>query len=48
MGQFDKDQNGNIVPQSNGKQLLDNLGRPVNEKGYLVDGSGNIIDINGR
>lgn len=47
MGQFDKDQNGNIVPQNNGSgRLLDNLGRPVNEKGYLIDEQGNIIDSN--
>jgi len=38
MGQFDKDQNGNIVPQNNGNgKLLDNLGRLVNDKGYLID-----------
>jgi len=28
--------------------LIDNLGRKVNEKGYLVDDEGNIIDINGK
>ena len=49
MGQFDKDQNGNIITQNNGSgKLLDNLGRAVNEKGYLIDEQGNIIDINQR
>lgn len=28
--------------------LLDNLGRRVNEKGYLIDVIGNIIDTNGK
>jgi len=36
------------VPHNNGKELLDNLGRRVNDKGYLIDESGNIIDINNR
>ncbi len=31
-----------------GKDLLDNLGRLVNDKGYLIDEAGNIIDINGK
>jgi len=49
MGQFDRDQNGLIKPQDNGKgQLFDNLGRLVNDKGYLVDEQGNIIDTNNR
>ena len=46
MGVFDKDSNGNIMPlrSQDGSSLLDNLGRKVNEKGYLVDQDGNIID----
>lgn len=48
MGQFDRDQNGKIMPKENGKELLDNLGRRVNDKGYFIDESGNIIDINKR
>lgn len=50
MGQFEKDQVGNIIPHTskNGKDLLDNLGRKVNEKGYLIDPKGNIIDSNGK
>lgn len=27
---------------------MDSLGRLCNEKGYLIDGQGNIIDQNGR
>jgi hypothetical protein len=47
MGQFDKDQLGNIVPKDAGNgKLVDNLGRLVNDKGYLTDEQGNIIDVN--
>jgi len=28
--------------------LVDNLGRRVNEKGYLIDNEGNIIDCHGK
>ena len=48
MGQLEKDQNGDIQPQSNGDQLLDNLGRLVNERGYLIDAQGNIINTEGK
>jgi len=49
IGQFDKDKNGNIVPvtDKNG-QLVDNLGRRVNSKGYLIDEFGNVVDKDGR
>lgn len=47
IGQFDRDQYGQIVIQSNPKGLLDSQGRLVNERGYLVDRSGNIINQNG-
>lgn len=38
------------MPQrsKDGTHLLDNLGRRVNEKGYLIDEEGNIIDKNGK
>jgi hypothetical protein len=38
VGQVEKDQNGDIIPQtdSNGR-LVDNLGRLINSKGYLID-----------
>jgi hypothetical protein len=50
MGQFEKDPVGTIIPHTskNGKELLDNLGRPVNDKGYLIDDKGNIIDTNNK
>ena len=50
MGQFDKDQVGRIVPHTskNGKELLENMGRRVNDKGYLIDDKGNIIDVNSK
>ena len=50
MGEFDKDQKGNIVLQStrDGSQNVDNLGRFCNERGYLTDESGNVIDVKGR
>lgn len=50
MGEFEKDQHGNIQLHytNNGSQLMDSIGRLCNEKGYLIDGSGNIIDRNGR
>ena len=47
---FDKDANGNIILQRGdvGSQFVDNLGRRVNEKGYLIDSEGNIIDREGK
>lgn len=48
MGIFDKDMHGRIVPQTTAHGLVDNLGRRVNEKGYLIDENGNIIDISGK
>jgi hypothetical protein len=41
---------GRIVPHTskNGKELLDNMGRRVNDKGYLIDPNGNIIDVNNK
>ena len=48
IGQLDKDPNGEIIPlaDKNGK-LIDNLGRPINSKGYLIDEFGNVIDKDG-
>jgi hypothetical protein len=44
-GVFDRDALGNIAPKKNKKgQMVDNLNRRVNEKGYLIDEAGNIID----
>lgn len=48
MGIFNKDSLGRIITQAAQNSLVDNLGRKVNDKGYLVDESGNIIDINGK
>lgn len=51
MGEFDKDPRGDIqvqVSPADGKTFLDNLGRPVNERGYLIDSFGNIVDKSGR
>lgn len=51
IGVFEKDKNtGKILPISSkdGTHLEDNFGRRVNEKGYLVDRDGNIIDKEGR
>ena len=36
------------VRAKDGSHLLDNLGRRVNEKGYLTDTDGNVIDKNGK
>jgi len=49
IGQFDKDSKGNIIPltDQNGN-LIDNLGRRVNSRGYLIDEFGNVIDKDGR
>lgn len=44
MGIFDKDEKGNIILLTNEKgDLIDKLGRKVNEKGYLKDKYGNIV-----
>ena len=48
MGVFDKDSIGRIITQASQNSLVDNLGRKVNDKGYLIDDSENIIDINGK
>jgi hypothetical protein len=49
IGQVDKDSNGNILPNIDNhcKLLTDNLGRPINSKGYLIDAQGNVIDKEG-
>jgi len=49
MGVFDKDANRNIIPQRHDAgHLIDNVGRRVNEKGYLIDSDDNIIDREGK
>lgn len=49
MGQFDKDPSGNIIlQQTPDGRLNDLIGRQVNEKGYLADDHGNILDCNGK
>lgn len=45
LGTFDIDDNGNIILDIN--KLTDNLGRPVNKHGYLVDKKGNILSQQG-
>jgi hypothetical protein len=49
IGQVDKDADGNMVLKKDAQgKLTDNLGRPINSKGYLIDDSGNVIDKDGR
>jgi hypothetical protein len=49
IGQCDKDALGNIIPSTDQHQnLIDNLGRKINSKGYLIDQFGNVIDKDGR
>lgn len=53
MGDFDRDEEGNIVilsevDEEGNNQLVDKRGKPVNGKGYLVDGpTGNIVSQDG-
>ena len=49
IGTFDKDSSGKIIllgPEGGPK--TDKVGRPVNEKGYLVDPDGDIMDREGK
>jgi len=49
MGDFDKDEKGNIILLTNEKgDLIDKLGRKVNERGYLKDKYGNIVSGRNR
>lgn len=49
IGIMDKDENGNVIPQSDANgRLVDKLGRPINSRGYLIDEFGNVIDKDGR
>lgn len=49
IGCCDKDANGNIIPMTDQEgKLVDNLGRRINSKGYLVDGDDNVIAKDGR
>jgi len=45
LGTFDIDDNGNIILDK--AKMKDNLGRPVNKHGYLVDKKGNILSQDG-
>ena len=53
MGDFDRDEDGNIVilseiDEDGNHQMVDKRGKPVNAKGYLVDGPiGNIVSQDG-
>jgi hypothetical protein len=52
MGEFDRDEDGNIVilsevDEDGNSQLVDKRSKPVNSKGYLVDSHGNIITNEG-
>jgi hypothetical protein len=39
IGQVDKDEQGEFIKNSdNSGKLVDNIGRPINTKGYLMDG----------
>ena len=49
IGVFDKDASGNIILQrGHDGSMSDNMGRRVNEKGYLIDNDGNIVDREGK
>lgn len=51
MGSFakrDPDGDNVVFTLDNNDNLLDDLGRHVSEKGYLIDQQGNIIDKNGK
>lgn len=48
MGIFEKDENSKIRPQKGPKGFVDLLGRKVSERGYLIDGASNIIDVQQR
>jgi len=49
-GAFDLNpHNGEIVLKKNGQgQFFDNFGRLVNQRGYLIDFNGNIVDKDGK
>jgi hypothetical protein len=50
LGKFDRDEKGNVIaePDANGK-FKDQNGKPANERGYLIDEDGNIINnLNGQ
>jgi protein-tyrosine-phosphatase len=49
IGQVDKDEQGNIIPQTDQEgNFVDNLGRKINSRGYLIDEFGNVIDKDGK
>lgn len=49
MGVFEKDANGVIiVHHGEDNKMTDNLGRAVNEKGYLINANGDVVDREGK
>jgi hypothetical protein len=45
MGDFRQDIHGNLIfPKNKNRELVDKIGRRVNQKGFLIDHHGNIID----
>jgi hypothetical protein len=45
LGTFDRDERGNIILLTNERgQLVDKKNRRVNEKGYLLDQNGNVVE----
>lgn len=48
MGALDKDRKGHIIIRRDAKgNLVDKLGRLVNQKGYLIDKDGNVVSSEG-
>lgn len=46
LGEFDKEKNGDLIFQEdpNSGSLKDKAGNLVNEKGFLIDSQGNVIN----
>ena len=45
LGEFDRDEKGNIILlQDKNGNYVDKLGRKVNERGYLINPQGDIIE----
>jgi hypothetical protein len=45
LGEFDRDEKGNIILlQDKNGNFVDKLGRKVNERGYLINPQGDIIE----
>jgi hypothetical protein len=49
IGDFDKDRSGNIIIRRDKEnKMVDKKGRRVNNKGYLIDGEENVINLDGK